>query len=66
MKHIYKQEIINIRLNKFHNEIPYTNKQYNIDANVIEKGKVSVQFLKSQQHSKMYLMDWMLKIKNTI
>ena len=24
-------------------EIPYTNKQYNIDANVIEKGKVSVQ-----------------------
>ena len=24
-------------------EIPYSNKQYNIDANVIEKGKVSVQ-----------------------
>jgi len=49
MESIFDENYINSRDNNYPfdinslNIIPFTNKQYNIDANVIEKGKVSVQ-----------------------
>lgn len=49
MESIFDENYINSRDNNYPfdinslNVIPFTNKQYNIDANVIEKGKVSVQ-----------------------
>ena len=49
MESIFDENYLNSRDNNYPfdinslNIIPFTNKQYNIDANVIEKGKVSVQ-----------------------
>ena len=49
MESIFDENYLNTRDNKFPfdvntiAQIPFSNKQYNIDANVIEKGKVSVQ-----------------------
>ena len=49
MESIFDENYINTRDNNYPfdinslNIIPFTDKQYNIDANVIEKGKVSVQ-----------------------
>ena len=49
MESIFDENYINSRDNNYPFDInsldiiPFTNKQYNIDANVIEKGKVSVQ-----------------------
>ena len=49
MESIFDENYINSRDNNYPfdinslNTIPFTDKQYNIDANVIEKGKVSVQ-----------------------
>ncbi|MFL2572968.1 MAG: hypothetical protein ACJ0P8_00805 [Flavobacteriales bacterium] len=49
MESIFDANYLNTRDNKFPfdvntiAQIPFSNKQYNIDANVIEKGKVSVQ-----------------------
>ena len=49
MESIFDENYINSRDNNYPfdinslNIIPFTNKQYNIDANVIEKGKVGVQ-----------------------
>lgn len=49
MESIFDEKYLNTRDNKFPfdvntiAQIPFSNKQYNIDANVIEKGKVSVQ-----------------------